>query len=381
MKESSTWYSTRMDAEATLVRWGTHGTPVLLFPTAAGDAEEAERFLMMRVLGPLMEEGRIKVYSVDSVAGKAMFEERNSEEKAAWVQNAFHEFIRHEVVPAIRTDCNSEEIEIVVTGASIGAFHSLAVLTRFPDVFSLAICMSGTYDLTKFSETKQVNKDFYNSSPVHFLPNMPEGVHLDQLRKRFVLLSHGQGKWEEPEQSWRAAKLLGDKGIPNRVDAWSKEYDHDWPTWREMLPQYLREFVPIPEPPAAVEAAQASEPQAATTQKPEAKSTAAKPAPKPAAAKPAATKSAPAKTAAKPAAKAAAKPAVKPAAKPAAKSSAKPNSGPAAKKAPTAAAKSAAAPAGKAPAAKAPAPKAAASKSPARKSKSKGKKNNSKGKA
>ncbi len=343
MKESSTWYSTRMDAEATLVRWGTHGTPVLLFPTAAGDAEEAERFLMMRVLGPLMEEGRIKVYSVDSVAGKAMFEERNSEEKTAWVQNAFHEFIRHEVVPAIRTDCKSDEIEIVVTGASIGAFHSLAVLTRFPDVFSLAICMSGTYDLTKFSETKQVNKDFYNSSPVHFLPNMPEGVHLDQLRKRFILLSHGEGKWEEPEQSWRAAKLLGEKGIPNRVDAWSKEYDHDWPTWREMLPQYLREFVPIPEPPAAVEESQASEPKAATIEKPVAKSAPVKSAPKPAAVKPA----------------------TKPAAKPAAK----------------AAAKAAAAPAAKAPAAKSPAQKAAASKSPARKSKSKGKKNNSKGKA
>jgi len=32
---------------------------------------------------------------------------------------------------------------------------------------------------------------------------------------------------------------MGEKGIPNRVDPWGPEYDHDWPTWRRMLPHYL----------------------------------------------------------------------------------------------------------------------------------------------
>ena len=74
---------------------------------------------------------------------------------------------------------------------------------------------------------------------------MPEGAHLDQLRKRFVLLTHGEGRWEEPKQSWNMAEELGSKGIPNRVDAWGEEYDHDWPTWRLMLPKYLTDLVPI----------------------------------------------------------------------------------------------------------------------------------------
>ena len=39
------------------------------------------------------------------------------------------------------------------------------------------------------------------------------------------------------------AKLLGSKGVPNRVDAWGEEYDHDWPTWREMLPHYLERML------------------------------------------------------------------------------------------------------------------------------------------
>ena len=31
-------------------------------------------------------------------------------------------------------------------------------------------------------------------------------------------------------------------GIPNRVDNWGPDWDHDWPTWRAMLPQYLDEL-------------------------------------------------------------------------------------------------------------------------------------------
>ena len=68
-------------------------------------------------------------------------------------------------------------------------------------------------------------------------------VQLDWLRRRFVLLATGTGNYEYPADSWRIADVLGAKGIPNRVDAWSAEWHHDWPTWRRMLPQYLDEFI------------------------------------------------------------------------------------------------------------------------------------------
>ena len=35
---------------------------------------------------------------------------------------------------------------------------------------------------------------------------------------------------------------LRSKGITNRVDAWGREWDHEWPTWGRMLPQYLDEL-------------------------------------------------------------------------------------------------------------------------------------------
>ncbi len=239
MKAVERWYSGRVHRDMTLVRWGAVGRPVLLFPTAGGDAEEAERFGLIDALGALLADGRIKVYSVDSIAGRA-WADKEDPRHCSWLQSAFDAYIHHEVVPAIRSDCRSHDITILTAGASIGAFNALASLCRHPDAFGAAVGMSGTYDIEPWLHG-HMNDDFYFSSPIHFVPNLG-GPALDQLRQRFAILAFGQGRWESPEQSWRMAHVLGAKGIPNRVDAWSHEWDHDWPTWRRMLPQYLAEL-------------------------------------------------------------------------------------------------------------------------------------------
>ncbi len=241
MKLKTDWYSQHLRQQIAIARWGTYGTPVLLFPTAGGDAEECERFLMVKVLTPLIEAGRIKLYSCDSVAGRAWSSGEGSAHHRSWVQNQFDRFIYEELVPAIRRDCEADAIEIVTAGASIGAFNALAAICRHPDAFKTAICMSGTYDLTRWLDG-EMNQDFYFSSPLHYLPDLGESEQLSKLRERFVVFPTGEGRWEDPGQSWRAASVLGAKGIPNRVDPWGPEWDHDWMTWRAMLPKYLDEL-------------------------------------------------------------------------------------------------------------------------------------------
>lgn len=232
------WHSERVQREVTLARWGTFGQPLLLFPTAGGDAEEVERMHLVGALMPLIEAGKIKVYSCDSVAGAALLAREKNARHQMWLQNQFHQYIRHEVVPAIQTDCQTKDLEIWAAGASIGAFHSVAVVCRFPDVFTRACALSGTYDLRRFYDAKEFTDDFWVSSPLHFVPTLG-GRHLDVLRTRYVLLASGQGRAEDIGESWRMAKVLGAQGVPNRVDPWGAEWHHDWPTWRKMLPQIL----------------------------------------------------------------------------------------------------------------------------------------------
>lgn len=242
MKKVTRWYSTRLEQEITLARWGHWGQPVVLFPTAGGDAEEVERMHLIGAIKPLIDAGRIKVYSFDSVAGRALAEQAGSVEHRCWLLKQTGEYLVHEVLPAITEDCGGEPIELVTAGASIGAYNAVATLCRYPHVVRAAIGMSGTYDLEKLMGF-QGNVDYYLSSPLKFLPNLEPGNMLDRLRSRFVVLPFGQGRWESPDESWQMAHVLGSCGIPNRVDAWSHEHHHDWETWREMLPLYLDEIV------------------------------------------------------------------------------------------------------------------------------------------
>lgn len=239
-KTTSRWHSPRTGEEMLMVRWGHFGTPVLIFPTAGGDAEEIERMLMIKVLSPLISEGRIKVYSIDSVAARNWGDLEVSGQSKAALLDGFQQYVRHEVVPAIRSDCDDAKIGIVVAGASIGAFNALSMLCRFPDAFVKAICMSGSFDVERFMKNLHgPSPEFHLASPLRFLPDLEEGPLLETLRTREVLMAHGGGRWEDPEQDWQMAALLGSKGIPNRVEAWGDDFDHDWPTWREMLPKYL----------------------------------------------------------------------------------------------------------------------------------------------
>jgi esterase/lipase superfamily enzyme len=241
MKVTDRWYSDRLGQDITVARWGTYGMPVLLFPTAGGDAEEVERHKLVAHLMPLIDAGRAKVYSCDSVAGKAMAESVGSTEYRMALFNAFHEAVAEEVIPAIHSDVGGH-LPVVVAGASIGAFNSLAIACRYPHLVDAAICMSGTYAIEKFIGGRFTD-DMYFSSPLHFLPGL-EGPDLAMLRHRMVILASGSGQWEDVGESWAAAKVLGAKGIPNRVDDWGPGYSHDWPTWWAMLPTYLDDLLP-----------------------------------------------------------------------------------------------------------------------------------------
>jgi esterase/lipase superfamily enzyme len=239
-KQYWNWTTERLPEPARVVRWGQFGAPVLLFPTAGGDYEEVERFHLIGAVAELVDAGRIKVYSIDSVAGRHWVEGRESPEYCSRVQNLFDAFVYHEVVPLIRNDCRSADVEIIAAGASIGAFNAAATVCRHPDAFRLAIAMSGTFDLSKYLNGR-MNLDFYYSSPLHYLPSLGEGSQLARLRQRLILLPTGQGQWEDVGESWRLANLLGGRGVPNRVDLWGRDRDHNWETWRAMLPKYLKE--------------------------------------------------------------------------------------------------------------------------------------------
>jgi esterase/lipase superfamily enzyme len=237
-RESWHWNSTLLSATVHVVRWGHFGTPVLLFPTAGGSCDEVERFHLIDALRGLIDRGRIKVFSVDGVAARTWLRGTYPPEHCARMQTAYDTHIRDEVVPLIRRDCHSDSIEVIAAGAGFGASSALTSLCTHPDVFRMAIAVSGVFDLSRYvtcGHTPAVRAVL----PLHYLPDLEEGLRLTELRRRLVLLATGEGDFELPEESERLASVLLSRGIPCHLELLGPERSHSWQTWREVFPRYL----------------------------------------------------------------------------------------------------------------------------------------------
>jgi len=216
-RETWTWNSTHLLAPARVTRWGHYGTPVLLFPTAGGDFEEIERFHLISALRDLLENGRIKVFSVDGVAARTWLRGTDSPERCSDVQGAYDAYIDNEVVPLIRRDCASESLEIIAAGAAIGAYNAVASLSRLPQVFRLAVAVSGIFDLSKYL-TSGFTPVLAAVSPLHTLGAGAQGRNTQELRRRFVMLASGEGEYETPSESAQMGQALGAAGVPYTLE-------------------------------------------------------------------------------------------------------------------------------------------------------------------
>ena len=128
-----TWHSDRVGKEMTVARWGWYGTPVILFPTAAADCLDYERFLLIKVLMPMIEAGRIKVYSCESVTGDSWMDGDAKPWHKSWLQGRFDEYVEHELLPFIENDCEGYR-GYVAAGASIGAYNAVNTAAKHPDL-------------------------------------------------------------------------------------------------------------------------------------------------------------------------------------------------------------------------------------------------------
>ncbi len=232
-----TWYSHRVQRDMSVARWGWYGTPVLLFPTAAADCLDYERFLMIRMLRPLIDAGRIKVYSCESITGDAWMSQTASPQHKAWLQARFGDYVTHELMPFIEQDCDGF-VGTIAAGASLGAYNAVNASCRNPGLFAGCVAMSGTYYFDRW-HGGHVNPDYYHHQPMYYLGKLGPSPMLDQVRRTRFVVATGQGRAEAPQESVDMAALLRSKGAQVDLEVWGHDVPHDWPTWRTMLPMFL----------------------------------------------------------------------------------------------------------------------------------------------
>ncbi|MBI2794596.1 MAG: esterase [Ignavibacteria bacterium] len=237
-REISTWWSPNLSKNMEIVSYGHYGMALLLFPSAAADYLEYERFYLIDSIQHFIDAGKFKVYSINSINSESWLNDQMHPRDKSIRHQQFNQYVIEEVVPFIFRDCDGQ-VPIFTSGVSLGALHAANNFYRRPDIFDGTIGLSGIYDLKAYTKG-YYDEDCYFNSPVDYLPNLEEMYWLNLLRsKHHIYILSGRGAYEDPEASVNISNILRAKSIQHELDLWGHEWGHDWPTWRAMLPHVL----------------------------------------------------------------------------------------------------------------------------------------------
>jgi esterase/lipase superfamily enzyme len=235
------------DGDLAVVRYGSWGRPVLLFPSEGGSARDVEHNGMLDAVRPLVDAGRVSLFCVDSLDRWSWSDGDIPTEERARRGQTYTAWLSEMVLPWLLDQVGGGQ-EVITVGVSLGAYHAVHLTLQRADVAPLAIGLSGNYDPSTWNGWGELGDATYFANPTAYLANM-EGGHLQWVRSRVsVLLVVGQGAFEESPtralSSTRAfADLLERKGIRHDLDVWGHDSAHDWPWWQRQLAHHLPRFV------------------------------------------------------------------------------------------------------------------------------------------
>jgi len=236
------WWSDHLYQDMELKVYGHAGKPVVVFPCQGGRFYEWEDFHMIDAIHWFIDEGKIQVFTMDSIDKQSWANWNAHPADRARRHEDYDRYIIHEVIPFIRNRTNPER-KMISSGCSMGGYHSGNFFFRHPDVFDTVIAISGPSSLKIFIGD-YMDENVYFNSPLAYLPGLTDPWFLEQYRKSKIIVCCGQGAWEERMlgDTYALKKILEEKAIPAWIDIWGYDVNHDWPWWHKMVPYFLGEL-------------------------------------------------------------------------------------------------------------------------------------------
>jgi esterase/lipase superfamily enzyme len=233
-REYSKWWSPSLGRDMEFLWFGKFGRPVILFPTSAGRFYENDDFHLTGSLAEKVEAGEIQLVLPDTVNMESWYNKSVHPAVRAARHAQYDAYLRHELVPYIFN--RAQRGDLVVYGASFGAYHAANFAARYPEIVSRAILFSGVFNIHSLLDGYWDDTCYFHC-PTAYIPNL-DGEWAGKLsRVNWVIAT---GEYDTIVQKSREfSALLWAKGVPNHLEIWSGVFGHDWPWWRENLRRFV----------------------------------------------------------------------------------------------------------------------------------------------
>jgi esterase/lipase superfamily enzyme len=228
------WFSPALGRDMELLRFGWSGFPVILFPTSMGRFFQYEDTGLVARLGDKLERGELQLFCVDSVDEESWYNEGVHPSLRGLRHEAYDAYVRDEVVPFVRH--RAERNDLGLFGCSFGAYHAANFAGRHPELVTKAVCLSGVYDVSRFTDGYWDETDYFNS-PACFIANL-EGPILESVRRIEWVIATGEFD-QLAEDNRRFDAVLAGKDVPRHTEIWPDVNGHDWPFWNDAVVRLL----------------------------------------------------------------------------------------------------------------------------------------------
>ena len=238
------WFSERVNRYMRVKIYGHYGPAFIVFPCQDKQSDDFYNNGMIATLSSLLNDGKIKLFCVDSNDDETVSSSSWDKAHAAYMLEMYHQYVIEELLPFVR-DAQGGYEEIYLIGLSMGGGHAANNFFRRPELFSGFISLSGKFDIDYFFDG-YVNNDVYNNSPCMYLKNMDKNhPYINIYNQKTMIAVVGRGAFEHLvlDSNYQLANIAHEKGINIDFHFWDENSVHDWCSWRYQLPYFLSRIV------------------------------------------------------------------------------------------------------------------------------------------
>jgi esterase/lipase superfamily enzyme len=228
------WFSPSLGREMEILWFGSAGYPVIAFPTSMGRFFQYEDSGTVAALAHKLEAGQLQLCCVDSVDVESWYNEGAHPRDRAPRHERYDAYVRSEVVPFVQYRAGRPDMGAF--GCSFGGYHAANFAGRHPESVTKAVCFSGVYDVSRFTDGYWDDADYFNS-PAMYIANMDAAAIAPLARIDWVIAT-GEFDALAPDNR-RFDAVLTAKGIPHHTEIWPGINGHDWPSWNDAVVRLL----------------------------------------------------------------------------------------------------------------------------------------------
>jgi esterase/lipase superfamily enzyme len=214
--------------------FGHSGFPIILFPTAKGRYYEYKDNGLINSVEHLLDSGVFKIYCPDGIDNDSWYNYSIHPADRVKTHNGYENVILYDVIAFAQHETGYTKVGLA--GCNLGGYHAVNTALRHPDLVSVIISMSGSYDIRPFIFGYYDDNCYFNNPP-DYLPRLDDAWYLDRIKSMEIIL--GCSEWDDSkDENYRLSNIFKEKGIPHWLDV-RPQSKNEWETWKQMFPLYL----------------------------------------------------------------------------------------------------------------------------------------------